>query len=102
MNYKAEDMFVKFLAGITINILLQSARNKMRNKFLIYSAKDNKCRNITLSILESNDLLNATNDLFTKQSTESYISTDLTKLTNTITGIGVKIDVIRQGGDLLY
>ena len=36
-----------------------------------------------------------------KQSTESYFSADLRKFTNTITDIGSKLDVIREGG-LLY
>ena len=33
MNYKAENMYVQFPPGITINILLQNTRNKMGNSF---------------------------------------------------------------------
>ena len=45
MNYKAENMYVHFPPGITINILLQNTRDKMGNSFLTYSARDNNCQN---------------------------------------------------------
>ena len=45
MNYQAENLFVKFPPGLTINILLNNTRNKMGNSFLTYSAKDNNCQN---------------------------------------------------------
>ena len=102
MNYKAENMYVHFPPGITINILLQNTRNKMGNSFLTYSARDNNCQNFVLSLLESNGLSNSQNILFTKQSTSALFSTELRKLTNTITDIGAKIDIIREGGSLLY
>ena len=102
MNYQAENLFVRFPPGITMNILLQNTRNKMGSDFLTYSAKDNNCQNFVLAILQSNGLLNSRNEVFTKQSTESYFSDDLRKLTNTITDIGSKIDIVREGGNLLY
>ena len=102
MNYKAENMYVHFPPGITINILLQNTRNKMGNSFLTYSARDNNCQNFVLSLLESNGLSNSQNVLFTKQSTTGLFSTELRKSTNTITDIGAKFDIIRDGGSLLY
>ena len=102
MNYQAENLFVKFPPGLTINILLPNTRNKMGNSFLTYSAKDNNCQNFILAILQSNGLLNSRNELFTKQSTDSYFSDDLRKFTSTITDIGSKIDIVREGGSLLY
>ena len=102
MNYKAENMYVHFPPGITINIILQNTRNKMGNSFLTYSARDNNCQNFVLSLLESNGLSNSQNVLFTKQSSSALFSTELRKLTNTITDIGAKIDIIREGGSLLY
>ena len=62
----------------------------MGNSFLTYSAKDNNCQNFILAILQSNGLLNSRNELFTKQSTDSYFSDDLRKFTSTITDIGVQ------------
>ena len=102
MNYQAENLFVKFPPGLTINILLNNTRNKMGNSFLTYSAKDNNCQNFIWAILQSNGLLNSRKELFTKQSTDSYFSDDLRKFTNTITDIGSKIDIVREGGRLLY
>ena len=102
MNYKAENMYVHFPPGITINIILQNTRNKMGNSFLTYSARDNNCQNFVLSLLEANGLSNSQNVLFTKQSTSALFSTELRKLTNTITDIAQKVDIIREGGSLLY
>ena len=98
MNYKAENMYVHFPAGITINILLRNTKNKMGNSFLTYSATDNNCQNFVLSLSESNGSSNSQNVLFTKQSTSALFSTELRKLTNTITDIGAKFDIIREGG----
>ena len=50
MNYKAENMYVHFPPGITINILLQNTRNKMGNSFLTHSTGDNNCQNFVLSL----------------------------------------------------
>ena len=102
MNYNAENLYVSFPPGISINILLQNTRDKMGNSFLSYSARDNNCQNFVLSLLESNRLSNERNILFTKQSTSALFSTELRKLTNTITDIAQKVDIIREGGSLLY
>ena len=102
MNYKAENVYLHFPPGITINIILQNTRNKMGNSFLTYSARDNNCQNFVLSLLEANGLSNSQNVLFTKQSTTGLFSTEMRKFTNTITDIGAKFDIIREGGSLLY
>ena len=102
MNYQAENLYVHFPPGITINILLENTRNEMGNSFLTYSARDNNCQNFVLSLLQSNGLSNERNILFTKQSTTGLFSPELRKLTNTITDIAGKIDIIREGGNLLY
>ena len=49
MNYKAENMYVHFSPGITINIKLQNTRNKMGNSFLTYSARDRKSTRLNSS-----------------------------------------------------
>ena len=102
MNYGAENMYVHFPPGISINILLQNTRSEMGNSFLTYSARDNNCQNFVLSLLHANGLSNETNILFTKQSTTGLFSTEMRKFTNTITDIAGKIDIIREGGNLLY
>ena len=92
MNYKAENVYEHFPPGININILLQNKRNKMGNSFLTDSARDNNCKNFVISLLEANGLSNSQNVLFRKQSTTA--STELRKLTNTITDIGAKFFLI--------
>ena len=101
MNYNAENLYVSFPPGISINILLQNTRNKMGNSFLTYSARDNNCQNFVLSLLEANGLSNSQNVLFTKQSTIGLFSTEMRKFTNTITDIGAKFDIVREGGYLI-
>ena len=54
-----------------------------------------------LSLLESNGLSNSQNVLFTKQSTIGLFSTEMRKFTNTITDIGAKFDIVREGGYLI-
>ena len=102
MNYNAENLYVSFPPGISINILLQNTRDKMGGSFLTYSARDNNCQNFILALLQSNFLDNTRNVLFTKQSTSDLFDVNLRKITNTITDIGAKIDIIREGGSLLY
>ena len=67
----------------------------MGNSFLTYSAGDNNCQNFIMSQLESNVLANSRNISFTKQSTTGLFSPELRKL-------GAKLDIIREGGNLLY
>ena len=102
MNYKAENLYVTFPPGLSINILLQNTRDKMGGSFLSYSARDNNCQNFILALMQSNFLDNPRNVLFTKQSTSDLFDVNLRKITNTITDIGAKIDIIREGGSLLY
>ena len=102
MNYNAENLYVSFPPGLSINILLLNTRDKMGNSFLTYSARDNNCQNFILALLQSNFLDNPRNVLFTKQSTSDLFDVNLRKITNTITDIGAKIDIIREGGSLLY
>ena len=45
---------------------------------------------------------NPRNVLFTKQSTSDLFDVNLRKITNTITDIAQKIDIIKEGGSLLY
>ena len=102
MNYNAENLYVSFPAGISINILLQNTRYKMGGSFLSYSARDNNCQNFILALLQSNFLDNPRNVLFTKQSTSDLFDVNLRKITNSITDIAQKIDIIKEGGSLLY
>ena len=73
MNYQAENLYIHFPPGITINILLENTRNEMGSSFLTYSARDNNCQNFVLSLLHANGLSNERNILFTKLSTTTAV-----------------------------
>jgi hypothetical protein len=51
-------------------------------------------------MLQSNNLSTPQNVLFTKQSTQELFTPQLRKITNTITDIAGKVDILRQGGDI--
>ena len=72
----------------------------MWNPFLTYPALY-IIQNFVLSLSESNWLSNKRNILFTEQSTSALFPTELRNLTNAMTDIGAKFDIIREGGYLI-
>jgi hypothetical protein len=100
MNRNAENINVNIPSGLSMNILLANTRQLMGGKFLTYSARDNNCKSLILAMLQSNNLSTPQNVLFTKQSTQELFTPQLRKITNTITDIAGKVDIIRQGGDI--
>jgi hypothetical protein len=100
MNKNAENMNVNIPNGLSLNILLDRTKQLMSGKFLTYSARDNNCQSLILAILQSNNLSTPQNVLFTKQSTQELFTPQLRKITNTITDIAGKVDILRQGGDI--
>ena len=72
----------------------------MGGKFLTYSAYDNNCGDMILAILQSNNISTSQNTLFRIQATQRLFTPQLRKITNTITDIAGKVDIIRQGGDI--
>jgi hypothetical protein len=100
MNKGAENMNVNVPDGLSMNILLANTRQLMGGKFLTYSARDNNCQSLILAMLQSNNLSTPQNVLFTKQSTQELFTPQLRKITNTITDVAGKVDILRQGGDI--
>jgi hypothetical protein len=100
MNKGAENMNVNVPDGLSMNILLANTRQLMGGKFLTYSAYDNNCGDMILAILQSNNLSTSQNVLFTKQATQRLFTPQLRKITNTITDIAGKLDILRQGGNI--
>jgi hypothetical protein len=100
MEKNAENMKVNIPSGLSMNILLANTRRLMGGKFLTYSAYDNNCQSLILAILQSNNLSTPQNVLFTKQSTQELFTPNLRKITNTITDIAGKVDIIREGGNI--
>jgi hypothetical protein len=72
----------------------------MSNKFLSYSSYDNNCGHFVLAILRSNNLSTSQNISFTEQTIKHLFTPQLRKITNSVTNIAGKVDIIRQGGDI--
>jgi hypothetical protein len=100
MNKGAENVNVSIPSGLTLNILLSNAKLFMGGKFLSYSAYDNNCGDLVLAILKSNNLSTYQNISFTEQTTKNLFTPQLRKITNTVSDIAGKFDIIRQGGDI--
>ena len=100
MNKGAENMNVSIPNGLTMNIVLANTRQLMGGNFLSYSARNNNCQHFILALLQSNNLSTPQNVLFTKQATQQLFTPQLRKITNTITDVAGKVDIIRQGGDI--
>jgi hypothetical protein len=93
-------MSVSIPSGLTLNKMLDRTRASMGNRFLSYSARDNNCQDFILAILQSNNLSTSTNTLFVKQATQSLLTPQLRKISNTITDIAGGVDKIIQGGEV--
>jgi hypothetical protein len=71
----------------------------MGGKFLPYSVSNN-CQDFILSLLLSNNIATPANTTFVKQATQSLIPSNIRKVSNTITDLAGKADIILQGGDI--
>jgi hypothetical protein len=96
----SEDMSVSIPSGLTLNKMLDRTRSLMGGRFLSYSARDNNCQDFILAILQSNNLSTSANMLFVKQATQTLLTPQLRKISNTITDIAGGVDKIIQGGDV--
>ena len=86
--------------GLTTKVILAGTQQLMGSKFKSYSSKDNNCQHFILALLQSNNLSSPENVLFTKQATQHLFTPALRKLTNTITDVAGKVNIIREGGDI--
>jgi hypothetical protein len=87
---------------ITLQKFVDNGIEKMGiNAFFIYSAKDANCQNFVLNLLHANGIHNV--DTFVKQETEKLFDVPnmpqnyMRKLTNSVTDIGHKMDILQQG-----
>jgi hypothetical protein len=72
----------------------------MGGKSLTYSTFDNNCGHFVMAMLRSSNLSNPSNILFVEQTTAHLFTPQLRKITNTVTDMRGKIDILRQGGDI--
>lgn len=92
---------VAFPAGLTI--INQICNNGLKlagnDKFYKYSCATNNCQNYIMYLLQGSRLVRPENVAFTKQNTETLFKNDhrLRKISNTMTTIGQKVNLLQQG-----
>ena len=85
---------------ITLDEMLNNTEQYMGQKdFFGYSAKDNNCQDFIVSFFKANNIGDESDISFIKQDTKSLFKNlpSLRKLSNTITTIGAKANVITTG-----
>ena len=85
---------------LTLNELISNAQNAMGGKFISYSSKDNNCQDFVMGLLNASHLSDEEIKKFVKQDLSHLFSNSYRKLTNTITNIGSKAEILKQGGSL--
>jgi hypothetical protein len=85
--------------GLTLNDALEKTRERMGGKYFTYSAKDNNCQDFIVAFLTANNIGTETDKSWVKQETKVLFDGNdrLRKIANTITDIGARFDVIKQG-----
>jgi hypothetical protein len=86
-------------SGLTLNGALKKTQDRMKGKFFTYSAYDNNCMDFISEFLRANNLGNETDISWVKQDTKVLFEGNerLRKIVNTITDIGSRVDVLKQG-----
>lgn len=85
---------------LTINEMLANTENYMgKRNFFGYSAKDNNCQDWIVSFFKANGIGDESDITFIKQDTKQLFKDlpSLRKLTNTITTIGARANVLTSG-----
>jgi hypothetical protein len=101
-NFNDESLIInKPFNNLTLNKALENTQKRMGNNYFSYQASHNNCQNFILNILESNGLLDDENKEFIKQNTEKIFNKlpHLKKLSDAVTGIAGKVDIIKNGGN---
>lgn len=85
--------------ALSLNDALEKTRERMGGKYFTYSAKDNNCQDFIVSFLTANNIGDETDKSWVKQETKVLFEGNdrLRKIANTLTDIGARVDVLRQG-----
>ena len=90
--------------GLTIHQLMDNTKNIMGASMFGYSAKDNNCQDFVMGILNGNHIGNEADRSFVKQNTDKLFSGTpnnyLRKLSNTMTDLGAKANIITTGAGI--
>ena len=95
----AESRKIDVNKSLTLNTLMSNTKRYMGRKFLPYSGWNNNCMDFIMGILKANKLGNSKFYKFVKQDTTSIFkgSPMFRNLTDFITNLGAKVDIIKQG-----
>lgn len=86
-------------SGLTINKMLEGAKQIQGDRFYKYSAYNNNCQDFIMACLKGSGINDENAFSFVKQNTESLFKGDsfLRKIANTTTDLGAKINEITTG-----
>lgn len=86
-------------SGLTLSEALKKTQDRMKGKFFPYSAYDNNCMDFIAEFLRANTLGSEADISWVKQETKVLFEGNdrLRKIVNTITDIGARFDVLKQG-----
>ncbi len=89
--------------GLTLNEALNKTKERMGGKYFTYSAKDNNCQDFIVAFLTANNIGSETDKSWVKQETKVLFEGNdrLRKIANTLTDIGARFDVVRQGAGVI-
>jgi hypothetical protein len=85
--------------GLSLTDALNKTKERMGGKFFVYSAKDNNCQDFLSSFLQANNIGNSNDISWIKQETKVLFEGNdrLRKIANTLTDIGARVDILKQG-----
>jgi hypothetical protein len=95
-----ESIPVPINSPVTIQQLADNTKAFMGNLMFGYSAKDNNCQDFVMGILNGNKIGSDEDRKFVKQDTDQLFQGDnnmLRRISNTVTSIGAKANVITTG-----
>lgn len=87
-------------SGITINQLLQNAKNRMGSQYFQYDAMNNNCQDYILNILQANGIGNQTDYQWIKQDTDILFKgmPVLKKVSHGLTELAERGNILFSGG----
>ena len=85
--------------SLTLNTMMANTKKYMGKKFLPYSGFNNNCQDFLTAVMKANQLGDESHIKFIKQNTSSIFKKNpiFAKLTNLVTDIGARINVLQEG-----
>ena len=89
-------------SGLTLQEMMDKTKAYMGGEIFTYSAKNNNCQDYALAVLKANKIGDESDYAFVKQNTAELFKnlSSLRKISNTVTDLGAKINVITTGAGI--